>query len=78
MFYYLSIHSFLKTKIQIIKFFRHQEEKKFHCEHCDVKMSVRANLLKHIDTVHLNIKRFRCDLCPKAFSIKTAMETHRR
>ena len=50
----------------------------FQCHLCDLKTNLKANLLRHIDTVHHNLKKFKCEFCDKSFGLKTGMQSHRR
>lgn len=50
----------------------------FQCHLCDLKTNLKANLLRHIDTVHHNVKKFKCEFCDKSFGLKTGMQSHRR
>ena len=40
----------------------HVTEKKFACDQCDFKATLRDNLLKHIKSRHKGVK-FQCDQC---------------
>ena len=37
------------------------------CDRCDYTSKERAKLQRHIDTVHQNIRRFKCEKCGTAF-----------
>ena len=50
------------------------EGKKFHCELCDHTFSLKANLNKHISSVHEGQRPFKCKLCDKYFSANGSLK----
>lgn len=46
------------------------------CPACGIKTSNNANLRRHVRTVHLNIKPFKCGICKSKFSRKEHTATH--
>ena len=43
---------------------------------CSKSLSSRFNLQRHIDTCHLHIKRFECEVCFKRFASKQNLHEH--
>ncbi|OMJ81856.1 hypothetical protein SteCoe_17622 [Stentor coeruleus] len=43
---------------------------------CDKEYSTKYNLKRHLETVHSNLKRFRCRLCGKNLSSKQNLNEH--
>ncbi|XP_045456544.1 zinc finger protein 501-like [Melitaea cinxia] len=48
------------------------------CDHCDKRFSVRRDLVRHSNRVHLNIKPFQCDKCDKAYVNLWSLTEHKR
>ncbi|CAH2099286.1 unnamed protein product [Euphydryas editha] len=48
------------------------------CDHCDRRFSVRRDLERHSNRVHLNIKPFQCDKCDKAYVNLWSLTEHKR
>ena len=46
-------------------------------EACDKVYNSKFNLKRHIESAHLSLTRFHCDLCAKGFSSKQSMVEHR-
>lgn len=46
------------------------------CKACDNSFPKRGNLARHIQTVHLKLKPFRCHLCPAYFGYKAHLKRH--
>lgn len=45
------------------------------CKFCKLEIT-KKNLSRHINTIHLGMKRFDCKTCGKAFTNKKNMEAH--
>ncbi|XP_034484177.1 zinc finger protein 675-like [Drosophila innubila] len=56
----------------------HTKEKKFKCDQCDHTSSSKQRMSKHIKVVHLKIKDFVCQYCPKSFSTAYDCKIHER
>lgn len=77
----LKNHQRLHMKGYAFKPKKTAEERKnmtFQCTTCFKIFKNEPNLKRHNDTVHLKIKKYFCPTCEKAFSQKTALETHLR
>lgn len=61
--------------IFIIKFQIHNEEQRHTCDVC-MKPFARADKLKDHMIRHLQIKRYACRLCPKAYNEKRDLTKH--
>lgn len=49
----------------------------FYCDHCDFKTFSKMNMKRHLNTIHLKIKAFGCQLCPdKKYTSKITLEQH--
>ena len=46
------------------------------CPHCDLYCSSKNNLKRHVDRVHLNIKKYLCNECGKRFKGRDAFIYH--
>lgn len=51
-------------------------KKRFPCPKCGNILTDRTKLLRHIKTVHENVKDWQCSLCEKRFSSKSNLEVH--
>eukprot|EP00188_Purpureofilum_apyrenoidigerum_P003101 Plantae.Rhodophyta-Purpureofilum_apyrenoidigerum.ctg31531.p1 GENE.Plantae.Rhodophyta-Purpureofilum_apyrenoidigerum.ctg31531~~Plantae.Rhodophyta-Purpureofilum_apyrenoidigerum.ctg31531.p1 ORF type:complete len:235 (-),score=36.64 Plantae.Rhodophyta-Purpureofilum_apyrenoidigerum.ctg31531:971-1675(-) len=54
------------------------EKKKFVCSACNKSFSVKPNLKRHYNTVHLKEKPFNCDMCGRSFGHKNVLDNHVR
>lgn len=59
----------------------HTEDRPFACHICKKGFRRSINLKVHVDSVHLNIKRFKCETClllkkPSAFETKRTLMNH--
>lgn len=52
----------------------------FHCEICNKMFSLKANKRRHVETVHLGVKKYACQFlnCSATFSQRTGLEVHYR
>ncbi|KAL0809978.1 hypothetical protein ABMA28_010822 [Loxostege sticticalis] len=48
------------------------------CQHCDKRFSIRRDLNRHMNRIHLNIKPFQCDRCDKAYVNGWSLTEHKR
>lgn len=53
------------------------------CPHCEKvitgrKRNINGNLKRHINTVHLKLKPFKCCYCEKMFGEKSNKQSHER
>ena len=49
-----------------------------YCQYCDYKVNKKVALRIHVNAVHLNLRPFKCETCPKAFKAKKVLIIHRR
>ena len=56
------------------------EVKPYKCEHsgCDKEFTSLHSCRSHLETVHLGIRKFKCDACKKCYSAKPALENHKK
>ncbi|CAG9570360.1 unnamed protein product [Danaus chrysippus] len=47
------------------------------CTHCDKRFSIRRDLERHVNRVHLNIKPHQCDKCDKAYINGWSLREHK-
>lgn len=52
------------------------ENGKFECKICGKFYSFKHSLLQHIESVHLKMTRYHCDLCPSKYYFKKNLEKH--
>lgn len=48
----------------------------YSCDQCDKVFRWPGDLCRHKKVIHLDIKRYSCDSCPKRFSNKNSLEEH--
>jgi Zinc finger, C2H2 type/Zinc-finger of C2H2 type len=61
-----------------IKYDHRPKSKDYACDHCGYQAFIKENLKKHIEDVHLNVKKFGCEICPdKRFTTKVSLDQHR-
>jgi uncharacterized C2H2 Zn-finger protein len=46
------------------------------CDKCDYMTNDKRNLTRHMETMHLGLKKAQCDICGKQFSEKKKMKSH--
>ncbi|XP_053678843.1 zinc finger protein 317-like [Anopheles nili] len=61
----------------IERFTGHQENK-FACSYCPIKMNHPANLMRHVNAVHLKIIVKSCEICGKGFTHNNVYKSHMR
>jgi hypothetical protein len=44
-------------------FFQNTQKNEFRCETCEISFQQKSNLMTYVHMVHLNIKRYACNLC---------------
>ena len=54
----------------------HDENGNWHCEVCGFVTSSRGRLNVHRKFVHENEKLFKCEQCPAAYNVTSALEQH--
>ena len=52
------------------------EKKRHPCPHCPKSLSSAWGLTRHIDTVYLGLKPYKCDICGKSFGEKGTLDNH--
>lgn len=67
---------FLKEKL-----YKHHKkyvhgEAKFECEYCEKRFKMNAHLKRHIETIHLKLKPYKCMYCDFHCSQKSNMKAH--
>ncbi|CAH0599183.1 unnamed protein product [Chrysodeixis includens] len=50
----------------------------FGCPQCDKRFSIRRDLERHMNRMHLNIKPYTCDRCDKAYTNSWGLKDHKR
>ncbi|CAC5369482.1 KRAB [Mytilus coruscus] len=56
----------------------HTAEKRFSCQQCDFICAHRHRLLRHVRSVHLQLKPALCESCGKSFTTEQHMKEHIR
>eukprot|EP00188_Purpureofilum_apyrenoidigerum_P000974 Plantae.Rhodophyta-Purpureofilum_apyrenoidigerum.ctg14959.p1 GENE.Plantae.Rhodophyta-Purpureofilum_apyrenoidigerum.ctg14959~~Plantae.Rhodophyta-Purpureofilum_apyrenoidigerum.ctg14959.p1 ORF type:complete len:329 (-),score=41.79 Plantae.Rhodophyta-Purpureofilum_apyrenoidigerum.ctg14959:516-1403(-) len=46
------------------------------CLECDKTFGAQSKLDRHVRSVHLNLRQFKCDMCPKEYKDKSALKHH--
>lgn len=52
--------------------------KLYVCPCCNHPFKRKTNCQRHIETVHLNIRKFKCETCSKSFTTKQNLITHKK
>nr|XP_045608984.1 uncharacterized protein LOC123764831 [Procambarus clarkii]XP_045608990.1 uncharacterized protein LOC123764831 [Procambarus clarkii] len=60
-----------------IHMLRMHGEAKHPCETCGQRFTVRSDLMRHLNTVHSNLRPYDCDLCGEKFATSDALRYHR-
>ena len=47
-----------------------------HCEYCDYSAPHKSRVRKHTNSVHLNIKSYKCEICGMQFSLASTLKGH--
>ena len=66
----------LKSHKDNPKMFSQTNSGDFQCSNCNYTATQKANLIRHISTVHNKIKQFQCEFCDSSFGQKAHLETH--
>ncbi|KAL7732223.1 hypothetical protein ACLKA6_018462 [Drosophila palustris] len=56
----------------------HTKEKKFKCDQCDHTSHNKQCMTKHIRVVHMKIRNFVCQYCPRSFGSAYACKNHEK
>ena len=54
----------------------HTQSERFDCEHCNKKFCSIYTMQRHITMVHLEVKSFTCQVCPRSFALKFQLKEH--
>lgn len=55
-----------------------QGERTFKCHHCDATFKRKDTLNVHVQVVHERHKKYRCELCNKAFVTPSVLRSHKK
>jgi hypothetical protein len=64
-----NLKSHLKTHIP-------NRNRPYECEKCDRGYLRRIDLVRHIETVHLGVRKYFCQVCTKSFTRKEGLQIH--
>ncbi|KAK1342285.1 hypothetical protein QTO34_015041 [Cnephaeus nilssonii] len=53
-------------------------ERTFKCHHCDATFKRKDTLNVHVQVVHERHKKYRCELCNKAFVTPSVLRSHKK
>ncbi|XP_058577477.1 PR domain zinc finger protein 5 isoform X4 [Neofelis nebulosa] len=56
----------------------HNSERTFKCHHCDATFKRKDTLNVHVQVVHERHKKYRCELCNKAFVTPSVLRSHKK
>ncbi|XP_058405967.1 PR domain zinc finger protein 5 isoform X4 [Diceros bicornis minor] len=56
----------------------HNSERTFKCHHCDATFKRKDTLNVHVQVVHDRHKKYRCELCNKAFVTPSVLRSHKK
>lgn len=56
----------------------HNSERTFKCHHCDSTFKRKDTLNVHVQVVHERHKKYRCELCNKAFVTPSVLRSHKK
>ncbi|KAG8512612.1 LOW QUALITY PROTEIN: PR domain zinc finger protein 5, partial [Galemys pyrenaicus] len=56
----------------------HNSERTFKCHHCDATFKRKDTLNVHVQVVHERHKKYRCELCSKAFVTPSVLRSHEK
>ncbi|XP_040822766.1 PR domain zinc finger protein 5 isoform X3 [Ochotona curzoniae] len=56
----------------------HNSERTFKCPHCDATFKRKDTLNVHVQVVHERHKKYRCELCNKAFVTPSVLRSHKK
>lgn len=57
---------------------RHKEDPNSACEHCGKTFNDAQAKKRHVNTIHLGIKKFKCQFCERNFSQDSNLKMHMR
>ena len=69
-------HKFNMTRHVITCKKRGKNKEPRECPECDRVFSFQSELKRHVEVVHLKVKRHKCEHCSKGFSQKCMLEDH--
>ena len=69
-------HKFNMTRHVITCKKRGKKKEPRECPECDREFTFKSELKRHIEVVHLKVKRHKCEKCGKGFSQKCMLEDH--
>ncbi|XP_069878152.1 PR domain zinc finger protein 5 isoform X1 [Dipodomys merriami] len=56
----------------------HNSERTFKCHHCEATFKRKDTLNVHVQVVHERHKKYRCELCNKAFVTPSVLRSHKK
>ncbi|XP_066090033.1 PR domain zinc finger protein 5 isoform X2 [Saccopteryx bilineata] len=56
----------------------HNSERTFKCHHCEAAFKRKDTLNVHVQVVHERHKKYRCELCNKAFVTPSVLRSHKK
>lgn len=61
---------------EFISHFRSHSHKPYTCDVCSKKFAKKNHLQRHNNTVHTNLRKFKCLVCLNTFKKKSVLKTH--
>jgi hypothetical protein len=66
----------IECKDQAIKKHKEQRKTKYQCELCPSTFSTATYLLGHLESLHFNLRRWKCEKCDFSANFKHALKMH--